>query len=122
MLTRKLRVSKGGNPKLVKGGTLEARDELAQRVARLVALVEDEHAESMQGVSLHGLRTTHRTWALNADVPEPLIDAQLGHGKRGVGRRHYTDQQTVKAIRSAQSVRAALDSAEADRAVDRARA
>ena len=110
---------------MVKTETIASRRDLAKHVSRIVGAIRSQYAASLDGVGLHGLRTTHRTWALNADVNEALIDVQLGHakGKHGVGRKHYTDRWTIDAVKSARAVRQALDAAERERAeTHRARA
>lgn len=40
---------------------------------------------------VHGARRTLRTWLVLQAVPEPVIDAILGHQGRGVGQQVYTD-------------------------------
>lgn len=101
------------------------RRRLAARIADIADSIRERWSERMQGVDQHCLRTTHRTWALLAGVPEILIDRQLGHTAPNsddlreaawsrVGREHYTDMEflTLDARRSAEAVREMLDRAE----------
>lgn len=92
-------------------------------VAEIAEDIQEAYAARLDRVDQHCLRTTHRTWAMAADVSEGLIDRQLGHASPGmdearkaawsvVGRKHYTDhgRLTPDARRSAEAVRGMLDS------------
>jgi hypothetical protein len=127
VLLRDRAPSKGGNPKRVRSSTVDARREAEERARAIAELLRPRWLERVEGVDLHGLRTTHRTWAMSRGVPEVLIDLQLGHaiastrdldvlrvaGPSAIGRRHYTDATStlLDVAQSAEAVRAMLDEA-----------
>lgn len=129
LLTGRVAVSRGGNPKRVTSDTLRAREALASRVSGLVDRLKADWAERMQGVDVTAFRKTHRTWAEAQGVPAVLIDKQLGHCERSdatsadvlrqiagsaTGRRFYLDTRSAElfdASRSAQAVRQLIDQA-----------
>lgn len=131
LLAGKARVSKGGNPKLMKPSTWARLDARAREVHRLAAELRQEWEKGMHGVFLHGLRKTHRTWALAAGVLPAAVDKQLGHATQDpaeafeilrvtagsrVGRQHYLDAASplFDARESAAAVRRVLDEALAE--------
>src|SRR5581483_4399277 len=82
----------------------------------------------MEGIDLHALRKTHRTWAEAAGVHPILIDKQIGHATSAggaaldmaralivspTGRKHYVDLglEMIEAKRSAEAVRKLVDDA-----------
>lgn len=122
-------VSRGGNPLRVRPETVQARLALEARVLALAKRLRGDWAARMEGIDVHGFRTTHRTWARAVGVVGEVIDKQLGHapgeaeelsqlrriaGSR-TGRRHYLglDSELFDARRSAVAVRELLDGAEA---------
>lgn len=129
LLSGRLSVSRGGNPRIVTKETREARRLLGERVERLARLLEDDWQEALGTGDLHSFRMTHRTWGEAKGVPPVLIDRQLGHSgaeaERSLeafkliagsktGRGHYLDlaSSLLDAGRSAAAVRELLDSAE----------
>lgn len=130
LLTGKLKVNKGGNPKRLRKETIEKRKTLEAQVKALADELRDTWQERMQGVDVHAFRKTHRTWAEAKGVPPILIDKQLGHTHSTIdhhsmeimrviagsatGRRHYLDLRSTifDASRSAEAVRQVLDEAE----------
>jgi hypothetical protein len=127
LLTGKARVSKGGNPKLLKSETLARRAALTRRVEELAKRFRTDWETRLGDV--HSFRKTHRTWAESSGVIPAVIDKQLGHGGAEVdralevhklvvgsrtGRKHYLDlgSDLFDARRSAEAVRELLDVAE----------
>jgi hypothetical protein len=123
----RVRVSKGGNPNLVREDTLEKRAEKETHVQRLADLIGPEWRERMAGVRVHALRMTHRSWGEACGVPGVVLDKQLGHtaqregrdelvaaisGSR-TGREYYLDLELplFNAARAAEAVRSLLDQA-----------
>ncbi|MCO5166615.1 MAG: hypothetical protein M9894_09645 [Planctomycetes bacterium] len=114
-----------GNPNLVTEKTRAARAKLEERVMAIAGQLRREWERRMQGVDVHALRKTHRSWAQARGVPPVLIDKQLGHADPGefevmralagseTGRKHYLDlgSELFDAGRSAQAVRELLDEA-----------
>lgn len=127
----RVRVSRGGNPKLVSPETVLLRLDAERRVAAIVECIREKWQEEMALVDVHSVRKTHRTWAKKLKrVPATCIDAQLGHetwssenatalerAARGseTGERYYTDQDLdllyENPWRSANAVREVLDEA-----------
>ncbi|MCO5171181.1 MAG: hypothetical protein M9894_33165, partial [Planctomycetes bacterium] len=114
-----------GNPKRVRAETRAARARLEERVYGVAAQLRAEWERRMEGVDLHGLRKTHRSWAQAKGVPPVVIDKQLGHADPGefevvralagsdTGRKHYLDLSCdlFDAGLSATAVRDMLDEA-----------
>lgn len=135
LLSGKVRVSKGGNPRCTSDETKKARIERAKRVSALAERLRETWSEHMAGRDVHSIRKTHRTWARSRGVLGEAIDAQLGHaahedahtsavlraaaGSR-TGRRHYLDlaSSLFDPLTSAQAVRDILDEAMAALAKD----
>lgn len=130
LITDKVAVSRGGNPKLVRPETVAARIELEAAVAALATRLRPDYEERMAGVDVHCFRATFQTWGEAIGVPAALIDRQLGHvgiaSRRSLdvlravagsktGRKHYLDMNSrlLDAGRAAVEVRALLDEAEA---------
>ena len=128
LLQGRVRVSRGGNPLLLRPETLAAQAALADEIETLVERFRDDWEANIKGVDVHAFRKTHRTWAVAKGVPGVLIDLQLGHahdespetldvmraiaGSR-TGRRHYVDLDSplLDPQRSAEAVREVLDKA-----------
>jgi hypothetical protein len=128
LATGRTRVSKGGNPKLLKPETRDKRNELERRVTAIAAEVSPEWCRRMEAVDYYGLRKTHRTWATAKGVPGVAIDLQLGHESptageatafarllagSETGRGSYVDMESAlfDASLSAEAVRELLDEA-----------
>lgn len=126
LLSGKPRVSRGGNPNLMRPATRRRQANLELRVERVMKLLNERWQEAMHGIDLHAFRKTHRTWAEMQGVPPIVIDKQLGHGGihgqeatnlmriisgSNTGRKHYLDigSQLFDASRSAKAVRELLD-------------
>jgi hypothetical protein len=126
------RVSRGGNPSIVKSETLVARSELESKVSAFADRLRTEWERRLRGVDNQAFRKTHRTWAeVLGGVPGIVIDRQLGHsahlnedsvdiarlhaGSR-TGRDFYFDSGfgLLDAARSARAVRDVVDKAIAD--------
>ena len=129
LLTKKVKVGRGGNPGVLNSGTIEDRAALSDRVRLLAARFEPDWSNGLG--DLHSFRMTHRTWAeVLGGVPPAVIDKQLGHSGAQAertleihrllagsqtGRRFYLDinSELLDATQSAEAVRKILDSAEA---------
>lgn len=118
----------GGNPAMValNPDLVARRAAWEKRVRQLAARLREDWTADMAGVTVHGFRTTHRTWAEARGVPGPAIDVQLGWaqdddpstlnvmklvaGSR-TGRRHYLDSGSsfFDPIASAKAVREIVD-------------
>lgn len=129
----------GQPPRARRGGPTpqlraETRAEWSRQEAaalRVGQAVEEVWRRRMEGVDVHALRMTHRSWAEAKGVPPVLIDKQLGHAGPSTtsvdtlrllagsetGRRHYLDLRSalLDAARSAEAVRELLDEAVARR-------
>jgi integrase len=118
----------GGNPQQLRDETKQAREDRAKEVRALAASFAEIWEGRMQGVDIHALRKTHRTWAEASGVNPILIDKQLGHSTAAgaaaldmtralltspTGRKHYVDigLEIIDPRQSAEAVRKLLDSA-----------
>lgn len=119
--------NRGGNPGLVTDTSRLRRAKRVAQVAELVERLRDSVLPRLEGVTLHGFRSTHKSWA-TAHVPGPAIDVQLGWaqdvdpGQAAVmklaagsrtGRKHYLDAglSMFDPGASAAAVREVLDAA-----------
>lgn len=106
LLSRRVRVSRGGNPNLILPETREILSDMERRVARVVAKIEGEWTRRMEGVDVYSSRKTHETWARAQGVHPLVVDKQLGHTSSDLdgaselrrvlsgsetGRKHYLD-------------------------------
>jgi hypothetical protein len=118
----------GGNPLQLREETKQAREDRAKEVRALAAALAEIWEGRMQGVDIHALRKTHRTWGEAAGVNPILIDKQLGHSTAAgaaaldmtralltspTGRKHYVDigLEIIDPRQSAEAVRKLLGSA-----------
>tara|TARA_R110002072_G_scaffold254391_1_gene413257 strand:- start:163 stop:1620 length:1458 start_codon:yes stop_codon:yes gene_type:complete len=125
-----VRVSKGGNPNLIRPETRERLRTLERRVQTLCEELHDDWRERLLGVDVHAFRKTHSTWAESQGVPRSAIDKQCGWSgpEQGVsmeilrivagsktGRSHYRDlnSRLFDSNQSALAVRNLLDEATA---------
>jgi hypothetical protein len=93
-------VNSGGKPK--NADLREKRQQTANDAQEVAQEVGEAWGRAMQGIDVHGLRKTHRTW-VQGRVPGAATDAQLGHSDAPTdqvaklwlgsktGQRHYTD-------------------------------
>jgi integrase len=120
--------SVGGNPRRLRAETVKAREEYERQVRDIAEHVREPVEARMEGIDLHALRKTHRTWAEAAGVHPILIDKQIGHATSAggaaldmaralivspTGRKHYVDLglEMIDARRSAEAVRKLVDDA-----------
>src|SRR5438552_13383509 len=116
----------GGNPQQLREETKQAREDREKEVRALAASLTEAWEARMEGIDLHALRKTHRTWAEAAGVHPILIDKQIGHATAAggaaldaardlivspTGRKHYVDMslEMIDAKRSAEAVRKLVD-------------
>jgi hypothetical protein len=118
----------GGSPLQLREETKRAREDREREIRGIAAGLAEVWEARMQGVDLHALRKTHRTWAEAAGVNPILIDKQLGHSTAAgsaaldmtrslltsaTGRKHYVDMglEIIDPRQAAEAVRKLLDGA-----------
>jgi integrase len=78
LLSGRVSVRQGGNPKVVTRETRIARKKQEAEIAVLVDELSLRWAERMERVTVHCFRHTHETWAVAAGVDQVLINLQGG--------------------------------------------
>lgn len=122
-----VKVSRGGNPKLLSKETRRKLLDLKQRVESIVKSIGEKWRSKMVGIDIHSFRKTHRTWAAYKKIDGIIVDKQLGHsGVRHdeddfvklmqgspTGHKYYLDRESslFDPILSANAIRELLDDA-----------